>query len=534
MGGANVHRWLLVIALAALLFLGVYLGAGLPGRFPGLGRRDEREGPAVYGPVDIPADYKTTIIIWDYMWPGWVEARDGSHFETTDIPEPLGYRALMSRALAEFSSQYPNIQVEVKYLSFSGGGLEAARAAAEGTGPDVLAVWWGGPLPGSADVIPATPFITDADMSASHPLGWDLARHLRGHGAGDDIWIWPRWIAFHYWLLNPGSGSAGIDPDDVVEAGWTAADAAAWLKTRRGDEAADRRATPFMPFPGGTALLGELMAARAGEPENGDGSQRGGPAGRGGPGGRGSSAEGGGAAGDDVEAGEAGPRLAAALDLLRSSVDWGDPPRDRSLPGSLWGRDPVARLAEGRFTAAGGVGPALGAWPFLPPPGRPDGWEPKDYLLLPPPAAGEDPGPGALPVVSAGGYAVLKSAPDPSPEHVQAAMHLARFLSYRTGRFTADRMTALPTNLSSLSAWRKNTPLAGGVADQMVADAGRASTAGYRLFPPAGMPLPATPEYKGLAASLEDFWRGEAAAADVIRALFSEGHREDISPVPEP
>lgn len=490
-----MNRWLLVIALIALVAAGVYFGSGLPGMLSGTGGRDGGGGPPVYGPVDLPPDYETTLVLWDYLWPGPEGASDASRFETTAIPEPLGYRAHLSEALAEFSRRYPNIDVEVNFLSFHHGGGETDQAFGQGRAPDVLAVWWGGPLSDSAPAVPITPFVTETDISAFHPLGWDLARRTRLGGAGDDLWFWPRWMALHYWLINPDYGTGSIAEDPFpLESGWTAGDAARWFNGRRGDGSGDRSATPFMPFPDSTAIIGELMAAEA-EPAR-DGS------------------------------------LGRALEGLRSSVDWGDPPRGGASPSSPWARDPVARLAEGRFGAAGGLGPALSAWPFLPPPGAPEDWSPKPYLMVPPPAAGDDPAPGALPVASGGGYAVLRSAPEPSPEHVQAAVHLARFLAYRTAPFAVGRMTAVPANLSALSAWRRTTSLPGAVAEQLVADAGGAATTGYRIFPAPFIPPPGTPEHDGLAVSLGTFWRGESPADDVVRTLFPGVREEEDGPDP--
>lgn len=468
--------------------------------------------------VELPPDYEETIVLWDYPWPLWEPVLDPMTFVADDTQRP-SYRKLLDRALADFRRLYPGIQVEVRLLSFAEGPGEVAAALAAGHGPDVLAVWWDSPLPPSDRLVPVTPYLKEGDQEAYHPLAWELAATAGAGGEGEgaatarspgarsagrpEVWAWPRWIAFHPWLLNvatvappsgdatPSGGPQPLPPPwrEAQEEGWTVAQAREWLAS---PEAAGR--PPFVPGTGGLPLLGELLAGRP-----------------------------------DPTA------TATALTELRRLAG------EQDGPPAIF-----AALKEGRFRLAGGLGPATAAWPFLPALGRDRGEPVPPYALLAPPlpshpGIGSDPDgheagpgsrpenlqgnmlPGPRPVVSLGAYAVPRPRDAAAPEKIQAAMELARFLSRRLAVEPLDRFLAVPAPEAVWTLWRDATPLPGPVVDQLIRWAGGAVGGRFRPYPPAPLMAHLASGGSRLQGATARFWQGDADAGEIVDLLWPPG-----------
>lgn len=502
-----------VLAAAVLAWLG--------------GREDLRlplpwqEAPQ-FQPVELPPDYEETIVLWDYPWPLWEPVLDPMTFVVDDARRP-SYRNLLDKALDDFRRLYPGIQVEVRLLSFATGPGEVAAALDAGDAPDVLAVWWDSPLPPAGRLVPVTPYLKEGDEGAYHPLAWELAAMADSDGEDEtavnasspavraagrpEVWAWPRWIAFHPWLLNPAAGGpapgspapSGADPaplsqpwQDAQRRDWTLYEAREWLAA-----AGQTGGPPFVPGPGGLPLLGELLAGQPDQPDP--------------------------------------PATAAALTELRRLMG------EQDGPMALF-----ASLKEGRFRLAGGLGPATAAWPFLPALGRDRGEPVPPYVLLAPPLAGQpnpgqpgqesnppsrpeqdegSPPPGPRPVVSLGAYVVPRPQGDAgstaTPEKIQAAMELARFLSQHLAVEPLDRFLAVPAPQDVWTYWHETTPLPVPVVNELTRWADGAVGGHFRPYPPVPLiPHLVGPGESRLQAALARFWQGDAGAGEITVLLW--------------
>lgn len=452
---ARRKRWLLFGAAALLLLTAVFFFTG-PGLFgvhwptlpspalPWLGRPPT--SPQPFQPVPLPPEYEVTLTLADYPWPLFHHETDRQAFTAADTELPT-YEELLTEALAEFQRQHPNIAVEVQWLSFAAAGQAQVGAGARGE-PDVLAVWWEGERPASASLVPLAPYVTEEEKEAWDPLAWQLAvGPLRGTDrptaveeeasappGANNWWIWPRWINYHYWLHNPDFPAG----EEGAAAG------------------AEEEPPVFLPGPAPWPLLGELLALPAACCDKGE--DEGWP---------------------DQSA------VAALLAQLTDQLpgpDWQLPTLDAppagdtdaaGLDGSFQAGAAVEFLARGEFTQAGGLGPALAAWPFL----QPGLTETPPYRLVTPLGGG--------PVFSLTGYVIPRPQGEPDLQRVQAAVELAKFLARRLSVQPASRLLARPAWRRAQTVWHETTPLPAALVQQMAAEADRAGDGEFRIYRPA-------------------------------------------------
>jgi len=438
--------------------------------------REPGDGEDPYVPLELPADVQARLVVWDHPWPHADPIADPSRFQG-EAPEPWAQR--LADAVSAFARRFPGVEVVVEVRPFRPGPGDTAGAPAGSEGgaeaPDVIAVWWGGPLPPLEELVPLDPYLTEAVRAEYHPAAWSLVE------AGGSAWGWPRWLAFHYWLA-PGTADA-----PASAGGWTI-DAALPVAAAEG----------LLAPPAGGGLLLELAAGRGAPltPPPAAGAPRDGAPGDGAPG-----------VGDAASGGEMTPnavvRLAEVLGRLRPLLAAGD--------------GVGQRLTEARFGLAAGFGPAVGHWAVSPPWSGRSRTDEQALRLLPPPAAlGE---PAAAPVLSPGAYVVLRKAGPGERVRAQLAMELARHLSTWEVEAAVARLLALPAHQPALARWQAQPPLAAAAAQRLLRDLEQAAAQGLRVY---GRPDPAAAPLDPAVAL--DWWRrwlaGELTDQTLARLLL--------------
>lgn len=449
------------LALIAVIAAAVVLWSGPPTLRP-----PAPEGPEdPYVPRELPAGVQGRLVVWDHPWPHANPVADPSRFQG-EYPETWARR--LEAAVEAFRRRFPQVEVVVDVRPFAPGTERPAAgedppASEPGAGaPDVVAVWWGGPLPEVEDLVPLNRYLTEAIQAEYHPAAWPLVE------AGGVYWGWPRWIGFHYWLVP--RAAAG-----TVGRGWTL------------DDALELAAGGLLAPPASGGLLLELAAGRMKPLTPPD-----------------DAVEDAGAGGDDQTGVEpAAAQLAAALGRLRPLL----------AAGGAVGQ----RLVDAGFGLAGGFGPALGHWAVSPPlsgRGRPD--EHSLELLVPPAWMGD---PAAVPVLSAGAYVIpRKDGPDEGVR-AQLAVELARHLSTWQGDAAVARLLAVPAHNAALERWRAGAPLAPAVTQRLLSDLDRSTAEGMRAY---GRPEPSAGPLD--PAIVHDWWRrwldGEVDDETLARLLL--------------
>ncbi|WPD18784.1 ABC transporter substrate-binding protein [Thermaerobacter composti] len=242
-----------------------------------------------------------------------------------------------------------------------------------------------------------------------------------------------------------------------------------------------------------------------------------------------------------------------------------EPPPPR--PGTL----PVPPLTRGGRAGGGGEGGSAAdaadgdaavpeRWPLPPPPqvepsgrvtgGLPSAGDPRrgeplvppdaeGLVLLPPPVPEGAPRPALLEV---GGLMVFRQNRYRGDDHTQAAVELARFLSrWRTDVLTR-RLLAVPADVTSLAAWRAESPLPAmyrrqlehlvlGIWNRDARGRWQRLAVAYPVAP--GAPGPEHEDVgRQVRPPLADFWAGEAGADGVIQRWGGSPAPEGGSPAP--
>ena len=470
-------------------------------------------------------------------------------------PGPFTHREYLDQALKAFAREHPNIRVRVEMVPASEAAGRLRRALADGKPPDVFG-GWGGALPARHPLqVPLNPYLTRAERRWVHPTALALYRVDRRD------WVWPRWVAPQTWWADAGLiRAAGLDPDRLALTGWTYGDVARLARVSReeagaGGDAqaapqadgrdgaavpglvlwADRPDLPLQQLlrargvtaplsPAGTVLwagpegqdaltwLQDLRAARLAVPVAGEGVEP-------------FLAQG----GRILLGGGFTPGLARWVLERETGIAPGrQPEQDTSRAGA----GPVTAGHAGGDAA--GTGHVRGAeipptWPLPAPPGPeaeplvPPGFD--GPVLLPPPVPAGQPRPS---LVEVGGLAVFRQARYRGDDHTQAAVELARFLSrWRTDVLTR-RMLAVPADVTSLAAWREESPLPAVYRRQLehlslgMWNPGRRGRWARLAVSYPVAPGVAEPELEEAARRLwpplAEFWAGRRDAAGVIRA----------------